>query len=833
MSKLPYLGLRPFQREESNLFFGRRDHTDNLLAQLAQQYFLTVVGCSGSGKTSLIQAGLIPRLLEGTLIKPGANWQIAEMIPGTQPFANLTAALQAEQALGDSIRSPSFNEDTLMRSTASLHELLAKYPLPRNGKLLIICDQFEDVFRHQNAETAHFIELLLASSKMHTLASGGLSSPIYVITLLRSDYLDRCGLFPNLATKMNSGLYYMPSLNREQLKAAIEKPAAMFGGEVEPELVTQLLADADHNLDQLPLLQHTLLSLWTHSNDKKLTIFDYFALGGLNQALSNHADQIYQSLTIEQQRITAILFKRLIEPTSKQHYLASPVKLSAVAALSNVHWQSVAAVVEAFRKEGQGVLLPAPPTLLSADTLLDLAYDSLTHQWERLRVWIEEEAKSAENYIRLADCARNYKNNSATLLHAPELDLLGQWYEETEPTAAWAKRYDGDFDAAIAFLRKSQKMAVFKKIDFLAGSIAFVAFAAFIYNILFSSEDQNTSPSNARMQVTQSETKLIKPDTAKPRAEIPAPLNDSKAKPTIAKNAADAKKTPNLSSAKAVKPELVQATLSSSADQKTSAFNPQAALIETKPIEPKTAKPATSPVNAPKTTPATAKTARNAIAETSNLSPTEAAKPAVAQTTIDKNTLTDLTKRFPDKMQLMQEYKKLGLSDPALWHKLADQLKRQSELEPLPQKRAENGNAAIQAYQKAVDLNDHNYKAWFSLGDIYRVRAEATNDPALKENNRNNAIAAYRKVAALYPDSKWVFYYLGALYQEQKKFDEAIESYKKQLDITPDHKFAWHYLGSAYQKQNKFSEAIAAYQQDLKLNPNNADAKKQLQFLLK
>ena len=198
-----------------------------------------------------------------------------------------------------------------------------------------------------------------------------------------------------------------------------------------------------------------------------------------------------------------------------------------------------------------------------------------------------------------------------------------------------------------------------------------------------------------------------------------------------------------------------------------------------------------------------------------------------AQAAIDPKVLADLSKRFPDKIQLLQAYKNMKVNDSAAWHKLGDQLRRVAEQEHHPGKI----DAAIEAYQKAVELDANNYKAWFGMGDIFRIRSAAKGDPGLQQKNRDLAIEAYGKVASLYPKSEWAFYYLGALYQQQKKFDEAIENYKQQLAITPKHKFAWHYLASAYQKQNKYKDAIAAYLQDLKLNPNNAEAKKQLRAL--
>ncbi|NOT85052.1 MAG: tetratricopeptide repeat protein, partial [Methylococcaceae bacterium] len=652
---------------------------------------------------------------------------------------------------------------TARENPHALHELLAADPSFGNNKLLLVCDQFEDIFRYPSIETAEFIKLLIASSKPYALASGELSNAIYVVLTLRADFLDDYELFSSLAEEVNKSTYELPGLNREQLHSAIEKPALLFDGTVEPELIVQLLDDADQYQVQLPLLQHALLSLWVKSVDKKLTIFDYFALGGLNHILSNHADQLYEALPKAQQSIAKALFKSLIVTGNKQRTVALRLKLSEVAAFANVSWQEVATVVDVFRQEGQGFLLPAAPVALSPDTLLDIAYYHSIQQWSRLNEWSFEETKAAEHYALLVDNMRNNQNHSAGLLRSPELEVLWQWYEETKPTASWAKRYGGDFNSAIDFLQKSKNTALFKKRALFAGAgIALASIGLLMFNTL------------SKTDVTPALTVQVAANSTPPSV-LPPPLSKIKSPVTAAKIPVSA--------------------------------TPETPLLK-----------ADAPL----------KTASISAA----LSAKEASQPLASQPTVNKKTLSALNKRFPNKMQLLQEYKKLNLTDAEHWHKLGDQLTRQAGLARNHQTHQAINDAAIEAYQKSVDLNADDYKAWFNLGDIYRVRTEAVADAAFKESNRDKAITAYSKVANLYPSSDWAFYYLGALYQQQKKFDSAIENYKKQLANTPKHKFAWHYLASAYQKQNKFKAAIAAYQEDLKINPNNADAKKQLNFLL-
>lgn len=717
MSKLPYVGLRSFQREEANVFLGRKHHVDDLLTLAAQQHFLAVVGTSGSGKSSFVHAGLIPCLLGGALAKSnGRGWHIVEMTPDDSPFANLAAALRAEGALGADFETLPFEPELLKNNVHSLHELLAKHPLSSNGQLLIVCDQFEDLFRHPNAESADFVKLLIASSETHKLVSGTLSNAITVLIVLRADFLSDCNVYPELSTLVNKGIYHLPPLNHEQLKIAIEQPAVLFGGAVESDLVKQLLTDAEHNDDQLPLIQHTLLNLWTKSSDRKLKLFDYHALGGLKRILSNHADQIYLSLTNEQQKIARYLFKGLIEPTKKHRTIALPIKLSEVAALANVNWLGVAAVVEAFRQVGQEFLLPALPVPLSPNTLLDVAHDSVIRQWQRLNEWVAEEVQASEYYMRLNELALYNQNNpdaSEVLVSSPELDMLWQWYDDTKPTAAWAKRYGGDFESAMALLQKSKKTADFKKNSLLAGGAAIMLLAATIGFVLRSPEEpaNKTVTPSAKVEPTTT-VKIPKPKSS-PVAKAAAIIED---KPKPVPPIADA-----------IKVEKVEV------------------------IPP--------PVKIPEV-----------IASTS--------KPAVTTQSISKDALAEIVKRFPDKVQLLQEYKKINLTDVAAWDKLAD---------------------------------------------FFRLQTETGSD------NKELAITAYLKVVELKPDSKWAYFRLGELYDKQKQWDKAVENYQKQLKINPGHEFAWQYLADTYQKQNKYPDAVAAFKQALKIKPNNETVKKQLQ----
>jgi tetratricopeptide (TPR) repeat protein len=483
-SEYPYPGLRPFERHETDIFFGREEHTDQLLARFDHTHFLAVVGPSGCGKSSLVRTGLLAGLETGFLLSTGASWRIAELRPGNQPFARLTDALIADAALGTEYTAQvtsyltepeeiasfvasgahrAMLQAQLRRGPFSIHEILANTPLPEHTRLLIVVDQFEEIFRYyqqgQEDEAAAFVSLLLASSQHPN---------VYVVLTMRSDFIGDCALFHGLPEAINQGLFLTPRLNREQLRSAIEEPAGVFGGKIAPTLVNRLLNDAGNNPDQLPVLQHALMRMWTMASAEHsatgevdggqsvtLTMDHYDRIGGLDTALSQHADEAYNELDPAQQHIAAMLFRSLSERGSDRRDTRRPVALSEIATLAQAPWPQVAAVVEVFRQEGRSFLTPPVGKALEPDSVLDISHESLIRQWQRLQAWTTEEAEAAELYQRLEDSASRWEKGRAALLRTPELEYALQWRASAQPTAAWARRYGQHFDLAMRFLDAS------------------------------------------------------------------------------------------------------------------------------------------------------------------------------------------------------------------------------------------------------------------------------------------------------------------------------------------------------------------------------------------
>lgn len=482
MTDFPYPGLRPFQADENHLFFGREQHVNQLITRLEQTHFLAVVGLSGCGKSSLIRAGLLADLETGFCASAGTRWQIAEMRPSHRPLTRLAEALLATtfgQAympdLGSAEASAFLQAELQRLSLLGLHPLLQETPLPDETNLLIFVDQFEEIFRYyqevDKEEAQKFVALLLSSSQTQpfTASQNNQKKPgIYVIIAMRSDFIGNCALFPGLPEAINRSQFLIPRLTREQLREAIVTPARVFAGNIDDILVNQLLNDAGTDFDQLPLLQHALMRMWTlqqqrgalpqkqaETNGIVLTMTHYQAIGGWNHALSKHADEAYAELAPAQQKIAEVLFRSLTERDKDRRDTRRPVKLAEIATLANVTCEQVIAVVEIFRQEGRSFLTPPVNKVLEPDTIIDISHESLIRQWQRLKEWVEKEAQLADFYQHLEDSALRWEKGQTALWRTPELENALAWSHKAKPTAHWAQRYGQNFELAMRFLAES------------------------------------------------------------------------------------------------------------------------------------------------------------------------------------------------------------------------------------------------------------------------------------------------------------------------------------------------------------------------------------------
>ncbi len=463
----PFPGLRPFEADEEHLFFGRDGQSDELLRRLRRSRFLAVLGTSGSGKSSLVRAGLLPALYGGIMTQAGSSWRVALFRPGHDPVGNLAGALSSPEVFGDgdddNDLERTITEATLRRSALGLVEATRQARMPEHDNLLVVVDQFEEIFRFRRTsrkegsedEAAAFVKLLLEAKRQTAI-------PIYIVITMRSDFLGDCSQFRDLPEAINEGQYLIPRMTRDQRREAITGPIAVGGGEMSPRLLNRLLNDVGDNPDQLPILQHSLMRTWDfwtrHRRDgEPIDLQDYEAVGTMSEALSRHADEAYNELPDDASRSVAEkLFKSLTEKGSDNREIRRPTRVKEICAVADTSEREVLAVIERFRQPGRSFLMPPTQVALGPDSLIDISHESLIRGWERLRKWVEEEARSAQIYRRLAETAALHREGSAGLWHDPDLALALNWREKNRPNVIWAQHYNPNFDEAMGFLTASK-----------------------------------------------------------------------------------------------------------------------------------------------------------------------------------------------------------------------------------------------------------------------------------------------------------------------------------------------------------------------------------------
>jgi WD40 repeat protein len=466
----PYPGLRPFDPHEHRIFFGREEMIDAVIESLARTNLVVVHGASGSGKSSLVRAGVLPWL---DIQQSGRrHWLTAILRPAGGPLRNLAAALAdvlgAAPGNTEAIDPVASWHTRLALGNAVLDDVEAK--LERTGSsLCVLIDQFEELFRYAKETSREEAKLL--TELLCALASEKKPAPhLFVILTMRSDYLGECARFEGFAETVNACQYLLPRLNDFGLLRAIHEPATLYGGAIDPAVGDRLLFASRQVEDALPVLQHALMRACLHAGERHgsgrgwtVTLEDLTWAEGDHGALSKHAGEILDELRAHdpaQEKAAEWLFRSLTELDAEGRVIRRPRKLGELVAVAGGDRAGVTAVIEAFRGPGRNFLTANPEGPLADDTEIDVSHEALIRRWRRLsdptrdaetnqpRGWMWREFEDGQRWRALAVQARvfrNDRNRLATLSPATTEAYASWWPEHTE---AWAARYARDRDRA-------------------------------------------------------------------------------------------------------------------------------------------------------------------------------------------------------------------------------------------------------------------------------------------------------------------------------------------------------------------------------------------------
>ena len=459
----PFPGLRPFLPEERDLFFGREGESEEVLGKLLKNRFVTVMGASGTGKSSLIYCGVLPRVKRLGTERPG-SWKILTFRPGNDPIGNLTEALV--EAVTDNSDLESVRKSVasfLASGSEGLSEALRNLIIKNSEKVLILVDQFEELFRYSisgtgaipDTDAVSFVNLLENAVVQH-------STEIYSIITMRSDFIGECAHFQGLTQLINSSNYLVPHMNRANYRSAIEGPVKYAGAKIDMQLVDTLLNDIGDQTDQLPVLQHTLMRTWSYWQElddpgRPVSFTDYDSVGTMSNAMSRHANEAYEELSPRGREICEKMFKSITEKGADNKGIRHPLTVNAIKSVVGCTSEEFFEVVEKFRITSRSFLTPREGIPLSDESVIDLSHESLMRLWDRLRQWVDEEASSVQMYLRLSEASAMYQQGKTTLWRPPDLQLAINWRDQQKPTLQWAERFDPAFERAMVYLRTSEK----------------------------------------------------------------------------------------------------------------------------------------------------------------------------------------------------------------------------------------------------------------------------------------------------------------------------------------------------------------------------------------
>ena len=418
----PYKGLRSFLEADAGDFFGREKVTARLVARLAERdanaRFLAVVGPSGSGKSSVVRAGLVPALRRGAL--PGSDrWFVIDVLPGAQPLRELESAL-----LGIAVEPPPSLIEELERDEGGLVRAVERVLPDRDAELVIVLDQLEELFTliEGDDERAHVLAILRG-------AALDPESRIRIVTTLRADFYDEPLSVRGFGELLAARTEAITPMSPEDIELAIVAPADRAGLVVQPTLLAAMIADVVDRPGALPLLQYALTELAEQAEDGVLSLETYRRIGGVSGALARRADQLYEATNQEARDACRQLFLRLVTLGEGAEDTRRRVRRSELASLADP--RTMDGVIDTF---GRHRLLSFDRDQSSREPTVEIAHEALLSAWSRLRDWIDEARDDIRTERQLSNAAADWATadkDESFLLRGARLEQFAAWAEAT------------------------------------------------------------------------------------------------------------------------------------------------------------------------------------------------------------------------------------------------------------------------------------------------------------------------------------------------------------------------------------------------------------------
>jgi len=440
---LPYRGLFHFDDHDADFFFGREVFVTELLQATQNRNFIPVLGASGSGKSSLVLAGLVPKL------KQKEHWKFTHFRPGNDPFHALALALvplyTPEIDATDQIAQARKLADYFRGGTLPLsdifYQIKQKYP---NDRVLLIADQFEELYTLCSDEKIRrsFLDILLAS---FPASNSHLSSAVLVATI-RADFLGNALSYRPLADLLQNADIKLGAMNREELSQVIEKPADKFGVKFAEGLVKRILDSVENEPGNLPLLEFALTELWAKRKGKELTHSAYEEIGEVQGALTTYANAQYQLLNPSEQKQVQGIFVQLVRPGEGSE---DTRRMALKAELGDQSWLLVKQLADAR-------LVVTSQNSASIETV-EVVHEALIKNWSTLRQWMSANRDFRSWQERLRGAIQQWQEaqqDEGALLRGVPLVVAESWLQKRSKEMSSGER---EFIQKSVILREGQK----------------------------------------------------------------------------------------------------------------------------------------------------------------------------------------------------------------------------------------------------------------------------------------------------------------------------------------------------------------------------------------
>ncbi len=392
----PYKGLQAFQESDAENFFGREMFVTQLLSRLLANHengthFLALVGPSGSGKSSIIKAGLIPAL------RKDESWLIVELVPSAQPFEKLAAALQLLVSTSHEKLLTQLQEDE-----QGLQRVIADLFKNDDRRLLMIIDQFEEIFTLVDDEATR---KLFLNSLYNAVCVP--ESRLDILISLRADFYDRPMLYPTFGHLVGHNHLPVLSLTPNEMEQAIVLPADKAGLTFEPGLVATIISDVTSQSGLLPLLQYALTELYVHRRDRSMTLDAYREMGGVTGALGSRASELYGALDAKGQQATRQLFLRLVASLDGSEDTKRRIHRAELASVTD-STQVMDTVINLY---GKYRLLTFDFDPVTNSPTVEIAHEALIREWKQLGDWLDEARSLLKLHRRLIIATREWTSS--------------------------------------------------------------------------------------------------------------------------------------------------------------------------------------------------------------------------------------------------------------------------------------------------------------------------------------------------------------------------------------------------------------------------------------